>query len=384
MSVVDMNKQMVCGDKDAFISKVKYHPTSINIFLLTNGDLTINEKTKFQYNMIGKDLRFTKSHFYILKNNKYDNYAIENAGYDADDNEIFTKDFKFDGVANYVDEKNKKPSNEQVEEIIRYNISYMLDRFFPYKGEIRLKNKEYIITKYKILHERGLVHIKEGSFFDIEYQNNQVVFIPKQIKELLREKRISCNERDNLEKENNVLNSINITIDLTLVDKGKNPSRLDFLNSNCSDKRENLRDTYSKLIFSLFGINLKKIGEEERLKRFHERFHYNYEKKKDKKTEEEELKKKIQERLYSKLFESDLKDKEKEKENDKEEKEKETDKEKEEKDNKKKLGGSKSEDSRRHVGRHRRSGRKITIKKKRSNTNKQHNTKTKRNKKDLH
>jgi SAM-dependent methyltransferase len=82
-------------------------------------------------------------------------------------------------------------------------------------------------------------------------------------------------------KKNNEMNSINITIDLKVLDKSKNPSSLDFINTSCLDKRRNMKDTYDKLLFSLFGVNLKKDEEEERRRRYYKLFYYNLKKKKE-------------------------------------------------------------------------------------------------------
>jgi len=97
------------------------------------------------------------------------------------------------------------------------------------------------------------------------------------------------------------MNSINITIDLTVLDKSKNPSSRDFINTRCLDKRKNIKDIYNKLFFSLFGVNLNKDDEEERIKRNYKLFYYNLKKNKETQKEKEEMKKinYIKDRFYN-------------------------------------------------------------------------------------
>jgi hypothetical protein len=277
------------------ITKIEYFPTTLNIYFLINGDLNISEKIAFQYNMLTKDMRLSSKTFYLLKNTRFNNYAIENAGYNANDEEIFTKDYKFESIMKYVNEKNKniniKPTEKEIKEIednINENVAFILNRFFSYKREIKIKNKEYLIAKYKILHVRGIVHIIGDKFFDIRYKDEKKTFDLKTSRDLLKEKNY---EKTNLSKKNNEMNSINITIDLTVLDKSKNPSSLDFINTRCLDKRRNIKDTYDKLLFSLFGVNLKKDDEEERTKRNYKLFYYNLKKNKETQKKKEEMKK---------------------------------------------------------------------------------------------
>jgi len=157
-------------------TKIEYFPTTLNIYFLINGDLNISEKIAFQYNMLTKDMRLSSKTFYLLKNTRFNNYAIENAGYNANDEEIFTKDYKFESIMKYMNEKNIKPSEKEIEYNINENVAFILNRFFSYKREIKIKNKEYLIAKYKILHVRGLVHIKEDKFFDIRYKDEKPTF----------------------------------------------------------------------------------------------------------------------------------------------------------------------------------------------------------------
>ena len=314
----DMKKEYEKSGID--ITKIEYFPTTLNIYLLTNGDSNISEKFVFQYNMLTKDMRLSSSHFYLLKNTRFNNYAIENAGYDANDEEIFSKDYKFESIMKYMNEKNIKPSEKEIEYNINENVAFILNRFFSYKREIKIKNKEYLIAKYKILHVRGLVHIKEDKFFDIRYQDEKTNFVLKTSRELIKEKKIHEKSID-LSKKNNEMNSINITIDLKVLDKSKNPSSLDFINTSCLDKRRNMKDTYDKLLFSLFGVNLKKDEEEERRRRYYKLFYYNLKKKKETQKEKEKIKKKneLKDKLYKKLIGDldDENDKEKEKEKEK-------------------------------------------------------------------
>lgn len=303
-------------EKEIDYSKVSYYPTSLNIYLLTSGDSKITEKFKFEYNMLRKDSITSSSHFYLLKNNKFNNYAIENAGYDANDDEIFSKKYKFDNLVKYTNEKITDLDHKQIENNINENISFILNRFFQYKREIKIKNKEYYIVNYKVLHERGVVHINKFKFFDIHFENDKPKFEEKTMKELIRAKKVSEKTAD-LSRDNGELNSINITIDLKLLDKSKNPSRLDFITTNCVDKRRNMKNIYDKMIFSLFGVNLKRDEEEERLKRYSKDFYYNLKKKREREIEKKKKAKKeeLKEKLYKKFFDDENdKDKEKEKE----------------------------------------------------------------------
>jgi hypothetical protein len=212
----------------------------------------------------------------------------------------------------YVDEQHIKPSKNEIENNINENISFILNRFFNYKSEIKLKSKEYIITKYKLLYEKGIVHLNEDNYIDIGFKDEKPVFHFKKIKELISEKKITI--KDDVGKENSPINSINITIDLTLLDKSKNPSKSDFIRLNCNDKRMQIRDTYDKLLFSLVGVNIKKNDEEERRRRYNTRFHYKY-KKPEKKTEKEKLNEELKERLFKTLFNENKDDKNKDDKN---------------------------------------------------------------------
>jgi hypothetical protein len=139
------------------------------------------------------------------------------------------------------------------------------------------------------------------------------------MKDLIRAKKVSEKTAD-LSRDNGELNSINITIDLKLLDKSKNPSRLDFITTNCVDKRRNMKNIYDKMIFSLFGVNLKRDEEEERLKRYSKDFYYNLKKKREREIEKKKKAKKeeLKEKLYKKFFDDENdKDKEKEKNDDK-------------------------------------------------------------------
>ena len=277
-------------EKYVDITKIEYFPTTLNIYFLINGDLNISEKIAFQYNMLTKDMRLSSKTFYLLKNTRFNNYAIENAGYNANDEEIFTKDYKFESIMKYVNEKNKniKRTEKEIKDNINENVAFILNRFFSYKREIKIKNKEYLIAKYKILHVRGIVHIIADNFFDIRYKDDKPTFELKKISKLINEKKNY--EKNILSKKNNEINSINITIDLTLLDKSKNPSSLDFINTSCLDKRMNIKDTYDKLLFSLFGVNLKK-DDQERIRRYNKLFYYNLKKNKETQKEKEKIKK---------------------------------------------------------------------------------------------
>lgn len=177
-------------EKYVDITKIEYYPTTLNIYLLINGDLNISEKIAFQYNMLTKDMRLSSKTFYLLKNTRFNNYAIENAGYKANDEEIFTKDYKFESIMKYVEEKNKniKRTEKEIEENINENVAFILNRFFSYKREIKIKNKEYLIAKYKILHVRGIVHIIDDNFFDIRYKDDKTTFNSKKFSVLSKEK----------------------------------------------------------------------------------------------------------------------------------------------------------------------------------------------------
>jgi len=71
-----------------FFSKT-FNRTSLNIYFITDGDLITENKIKFQYKMIDNKSIKNPSHFFLLKQKKYDKFLIENAGFNTDDKEIF-------------------------------------------------------------------------------------------------------------------------------------------------------------------------------------------------------------------------------------------------------------------------------------------------------
>jgi len=364
-------------DKESYsksLEGVKYHNTTLNIFLLVNGDLNIYEKIKFDYNMI-KKIRASPTYFFLLKNKIISNNIIENAGYDVNDYEIFSKIDKFENIKDYVDEQKSETPNEDIKDNINKNIDFMLKYFFPYKREITLRNKQYIITKYKMLDEKGFVHLNKDDFFDITYNKveNTPIFKETKLIDLLKSKiNLIDAKKDRLTKdnENSYIDSINITIDLTVLDKSKNLSKYDFIKSNCTENTTNLRKAYGKVIFSLFGVKLKKDDKEEQRKRDQIRFHYKYDKKKV--DTQSEIEKKIQDKFFRNLFGKEEKEKEEKEKEEKEKMEKEA-KEKEEKEAKEKMekenkkgGGKKNKVCRRTTRKY----RKKTTRKCRKNTRK--------------
>ena len=68
------------------------------------------------------------------------------------------------------------------------------------------------------------------------------------------------------------MNTINIVIELSVLDKSKNPSRYDFVKLDCYDKRKELDKNLNLLSLNLFGIDLHKKKDEDYK---HKRFFFN-------------------------------------------------------------------------------------------------------------
>jgi hypothetical protein len=326
-------------DDDMKHKNKDYNKTLLNIYLITKGDLNNTNKQVFNMNMVDNKIKsYTRSSLFLLKNTKMDKYAIGNAGYDMNDNSIFSNQDKFENLMEYMNEEHISITPEKMQENIKENINFYLKLFFPYKGEIKIGGKTYIIAKQELLYEKGIVHIGDENYYDIGFKNSNTTFEKTTLDKLKKEGRYGYKKYDtknkSKEKKDIDLNSINITVDLTLLDKSKNPSFYNFAQLTCDKKRGDMRRTYDNLIFNLFGVRLKKSDGDDlvnKRKREIRRFHYKYTKNKE---EEERLKK-----------EKELKEKRRENEellNILEMREKKRREEEEKKEKEKKKGGRKT------------------------------------------
>jgi hypothetical protein len=335
-----------------------YENTDLNIFFVTKGDIVINDKTLFELRMLNKNLRDYK-HIYLLKYKKLNEIMIENAGHNMKELELFSKIETFEELKRYfkdneseLNEKKKQENKKREEEIrkkekeeikinpelkekyeekwneednkkkeeekrieeektkpinienteynvlntIPYNIQFILDFYFSNKRTIEIKGKEYIISKYKLLYEKGFLHKKKNRFIQISYdeRNQKPVYkpilyhsinpsdIPAEKPDLLTlnkmdpysfyfKKEDEKDDKIKKETKKNGLNTINIVIELSVLDKSKNPSRYDFLKLDCYDKRKKLEDNFNLLSLNLFGIDLHKNKKKDE----HTRFFFN-------------------------------------------------------------------------------------------------------------
>ena len=246
-------------------SSNKYFNTTLKIYIVTHGDLILgqSERFKFEYNMLNKKSRSSPSYFYLLKNTTFEENLTRIKNIINDDtitHEIFSKKDTFEKIANdeYIKEKNVTISNEKRIENIDKNINFILKTLFPYKTEITVRNKEYIIANNTLLYKDGTVHSKGDTFIQLNrYKDDKPTF---------KEKIMKVNTSE-LRTENNINNSINIVIDLNILSKSNNPTTYDFVNVSCQDKRDNMKDIYDKLLFSLVGVKLKMSKEDEKKRR---------------------------------------------------------------------------------------------------------------------
>ena len=319
-----------------------YENTDLDIFFVTKGDLNITDKTLFELRMLNKNV-FDHKHIYTLKYKKLNDIMIENAGHKTNELDLFSKSESFEDLKRYfkdnqyeIEEKMKKEKYEeeiekkpnQKEEIekkwaeekkkeiedenkpinydkidilktIPYNINFILNYFFSKNRTIEIKGKEYIISKYKILYEKGYMHKKKNQFIKISYdeKKNEPKYTPKLINEsdIIKEnteQKINDDEYNQYgynqygynkygynqygQKQQkkkhikNEFNTINIVIELTILDKSKNPSYYDFAKMDCNDKKKNLENDFNLLAFSLFGVDLQK-----KQKDIYKRFFFN-------------------------------------------------------------------------------------------------------------
>jgi hypothetical protein len=335
-------------DEDMMKHKnLDYNKTVLNIYFITKGELNNTNKQLFNMNMVDDKIKTSsKSSLFLLKNTKMDKYAISNAGYDMNDNTIFSNEYQFEDLMEYMNEENLSITPEKMQENIRQNIDFYLKMFFPYKGEIKIGGKTYIIAKSELLYEKGVVHIGEDNYYDIGFKNSNITFEKTTLDKLKKEGRYGHKKYDTKnnkrkERKDPDLNSINVTVDLTLLDKSKNPSFYNFAQLTCDKKRGDMRRTYDSLIFNLFGVRLKKADGDDILKQRKrdikgiKRFNYKYTKNKEeeerlKKEKELKEKRRVNEELLNILEmremkrreEEEKKDKEKEKEKAKQDKEK--------------------------------------------------------------
>ena len=287
-------------DEDMKHKNLDYNKTLLNIYFITKGDLNNTNKQQFNMNMVDNKIKtYSRSSLFLLKNTKMDKYAISNAGYDMNDNTIFSNEDKFEDLMEYMNEEHISVTPEKMKENIIQNIDFYMKLFFPYKGEIKIGSKTYIIAKNEFLYEKGVVHIGEDNYYDIGFKNSSATFEKTTLDKLKKEGRYVYKKYENdktknkklRERKDPDLNTINITIDLTLLDKSNNPSFYNFAQLTCDKKRGDMRRTYDNLIFNLFGVRLKKMDGDEKLKqrkREIQRFHYKYTKNKE---EEERLRK---------------------------------------------------------------------------------------------
>jgi hypothetical protein len=335
-----------------------YENTNLNIYFVTKGDIVIDDKVLFELRMLNNKM-YDYKHIYLLKYKKLNEIMIENAGHSMKELELFSKIESFEDLKRYFkdneselnekkkqenkkseeeirkkeqeeikrnpemkekyeekwdeEEKKKKEEKKRIEEekmkpisienteydifnTIPYNITYMLDFYFSDKRTIEIKGKEYIISKYKVLYEKGFLHKKKDKFIQISYdeRNHKPVYrpvlytninpsdVPAEKPDLLTSKKLDPygfyfkkedEKEDKIKKETkrNVLNTINIVIELTVLDKSKNPSRYDFIKLDCSEKRKKLEDNFNLLSLNLFGIDLQQNKKKDE----HTRFFFN-------------------------------------------------------------------------------------------------------------
>jgi hypothetical protein len=325
-----------------------YENTNLNIFFVTKGDLNITDKTLFELRMLNKNM-YDYKHTYLLKYKKLNDIMIENAGHKTNELELFSRLESFEDLKRYfkdnqydIEEKSKKEKKKRQEEIrkeemeeskknpekrkeyeekwmeedkkreeekieeeknklkpinienteydilntIPYNINFIIDYYFSKKRTIEIKGKEYIISKYKILYEKGFLHKRKNKFIKVSYdeRNHKPVYtpviyenikqsdIPPEVKETTKSYELYAppygpyghpyykpeEEKKKIEIRKNPLNTINIVVELTILDKSKNPSYFDFVKLNCVDKKKNMENDFNLLAFSLFGIDLQK------------------------------------------------------------------------------------------------------------------------------
>ena len=345
-----------------------YENTNLNIYFVTKGDIVIDDKVLFELRMLNKNI-YDYKHIYLLKYKKLNELMIENAGHSMKELELFSKLDTFEDLKRYfkdneseLNEKKKQENKKREEEIrkdeqeevkrnpkmkekyeekwneedkkrkeeeeeekkkpisienteydifntIPYNIKFILDFYFSDKRTIEIRGKEYIISKYKVLYEKGFLHKKKNKFIQISYdeRNNKPVYrpvfysninpsdVPAEKPDSSTTKKVDPygfyfkkedekEDKNKKETKKNVLNTINIVIELSVLDKSKNPSRYDFVKLDCYDKRKELYKNLNLLSLNLFGIDLQQNKKKDEHTRFffnrnvkeNEKIHYGY------------------------------------------------------------------------------------------------------------
>ena len=299
MAEAEASKSEASKSEASTSESYKYFNTTLKIYIVTHGDLILgqSERFKFEYNMLNKKASSSPSYFYLLKNTTFEENLTRIKNIINDDtitHEIFSKKDTFEKIANdeFIKEKNVTISNEKRIENIDKNINFILKTLFPYKTEITVRNKEYIIAKNTLLYKDGTVHSKGDTFIQLNrYKDDKPTF---------KEKIMKVNTSE-LRTENNINNSINIVIDLNLLNKSNNPTTYDFVNVSCQDKRDNMKDIYDKLLFSLVGVNLKMSKEDEKKRRediVRFNLNVNTKERREKERKEKERKEKYDSYLY--------------------------------------------------------------------------------------